>query len=364
MKILHVISDLVIQSGSARMLVSLVPYFVKHGYQVDVLSLTSSESSYRETLEEMGCHCYTLGMKYGIDCKFRFYNILKLIPYLRHYDIVHAHLFPSLYWIVIAKLLSGADCKLVVTEHSSENNRQKFSWLIPIERFVYNHYNIIVAISTAVRNALVKNVAPKTPIVVIENGIDVFKFKQANPVSPYKLGLPDDAVLLIQVARFSREKDQATLLRALTLLPNKFHIMFVGIGELMDEYKRQVLALNLSNRVHFMGLRQDVPALIKSSYILIMSSHFEGFGLAAVEGMAAGKPVIASDVPGLADVVRGAGILFKSHDEHELAAYILKLSEDKEFYKEMSLRCFRRAEEFDVSIMNTKYESMYRNLTI
>ena len=166
----------------------------------------------------------------------------------------------------------------------------------------------------------------------------------------------------MQVSRFAAEKDQMTLIRALKLLPNNYDVVLVGNGELLLQYKQRVKELGLSERVHFLGLRDDVPSILKMADIVVLSSNFEGFGLAAVEGMAAGKPVIASNVPGLAEVVSGAGLLFKLHDEYELADHIQKLSENKEYYEEISRRCFMRAKEFDVAVMNAKYKSLYRNL--
>ena len=72
----------------------------------------------------------------------------------------------------------------------------------------------------------------------------------------------------------------------------------------------------------FLSVREDAISILKASDIVVMSSNFEGFGLAAVEGMAAGKPVIASDVEGLSNIVEGAGLLFEPHNEKDLAAKI------------------------------------------
>lgn len=190
------------------------------------------------------------------------------------------------------------------------------------------------------------------------------KYHDSNKFPASYFSLPMNKKYVVQVARFAAQKDQMTLIRALKLLPDNYDVVLVGNGELLLLHKQRVKELGLDNRVHFLGLRDDVPSILKMTDIVALSSNFEGFGLAAVEGMAAGKPVIASDVPGLAEVVRGAGLLFKLHDERELAAHILKLSEDKEYYEKISQRCFMRAKEFDVSIMNARYEELYKSLLI
>ena len=95
----------------------------------------------------------------------------------------------------------------------------------------------------------------------------------------------------------------------------------------------------------------------------VMSSHWEGFGLAAVEGMAAGKPVIASDIDGLSQVVDGAGLLFPKGDEKALASCILEIYEDKDYYQRLSELSVERAKEFDLSHMVNQYIKIYHRIT-
>lgn len=362
MKILHVINHIGKNSGAAKLLVDLINYQVKAGHKADVVSLVSYEPSYALVLKDLGLSCFTLYSK-PIN-RYNPFSIFKLIPLIRKYDIIHVHLFPSLYWVALAKLLSFSSCKLVYTEHSTLNNRQGKLWLYPLECFIYNRYDKLIAISDAVAAYLHKLAYNRKKVEVIYNGIDVNKYYVAKKLPASYFSLPMNKKYVVQVSRFSAEKDQMTLIRALKLLPDNYDVVLVGNGELLLQHKQIVKELGLDNRVHFLGLRDDVPLILKMADIVVLSSNFEGFGLAAVEGMAAGKPVIASDVPGLAEVVRGAGILFKLHDEHELVTHIQKLSEDKEYYEEIAHRCIMRAKEFDISIMNAKYKNLYRDLIV
>ena len=111
-----------------------------------------------------------------------------------------------------------------------------------------------------------------------------------------------------------------------------------------------------------MSVREDAISILKASDIVVMSSNFEGFGLAAVEGMAAGKPVIASDVEGMSNIVEGAGLLFEPHNEKDLAAKIRLLMEDQLFYKSVSEKCKQRSEKYDVSVMGNRYNQLYQSL--
>jgi glycosyltransferase involved in cell wall biosynthesis len=93
-----------------------------------------------------------------------------------------------------------------------------------------------------------------------------------------------------------------------------------------------------------------------------MSSHWEGFGLAAVEGMASGKPVIASDIDGLREVVSDAGVLFPHEDYQQLATEITKLTTDTDYYQIVATRCHTRALNFDISKMVEGYDKAYKTI--
>ena len=122
MKILHVINHIGKNSGAAKLLVDLIDYQLKADHKADVVSLVSYEPSYALVLKDLGLTCITLYSK-PIN-RYNPFSIFKLIPLIRKYDIVHVHLFPSLYWVALAKFLSFSSVKLVYTEHSTLNNRQ------------------------------------------------------------------------------------------------------------------------------------------------------------------------------------------------------------------------------------------------
>lgn len=120
--------------------------------------------------------------------------------------------------------------------------------------------------------------------------------------------------------------------------------------------------MGLEDRVHFLGIRDDVERILKTSDIIVLSSNWEGFGLAAVEGMAAGKPVIASNVPGLANVVSDAGLLFTKGKDSDLANKINILIENNDLYHKLSLAAEKRAELFSLDKMVDKYIELYNKI--
>ena len=142
-----------------------------------------------------------------------------------------------------------------------------------------------------------------------------------------------------------------------------FELWLVGDGERRAALEQLVEAEGIKDNVRFWGIRTNIPEIMKTADVVVMSSHWEGFGLAAVEGMAAGKPVIASDIDGLSQVVDGAGLLFPKGDEKALASCILEIYEDKDYYQRLSELSVERAKEFDLSHMVNQYIKIYHRIT-
>ena len=108
-----------------------------------------------------------------------------------------------------------------------------------------------------------------------------------------------------------------------------------------------------------LGLRTDVPQILKTADVVVMSSHWEGLSLSNIEGMSAGKPFVASDVNGLREVTDGYGLLFPHEDAEALARIIQRLHDDKTYYQQIAERCYARARQFDIAEMVAKYNEVY-----
>ena len=136
----------------------------------------------------------------------------------------------------------------------------------------------------------------------------------------------------------------------------------IDLASNKQELEDLVIAENISQNTKFWGVRQDIPSILKSSDVIVMSSHFEGLSLSNIEGMSVGKPFIASDVDGLHEITEGAGLLFKHGDYVQLANLILELTNDKELYNKTAEKCLQRARQYDISKMVDGYLSVYQNL--
>lgn len=362
MKILHVINRLN-TGGAEKLIVETLPKYNAAKIKADLLVLNGQEYPFfKELKSQNNCKIFSLGKK-------SIYNplhIFQIIPYLRNYDIIHVHLFPSQYFVVLAKLISFCRTKLIFTEHSTSNRRlNRYLFLRLLDVFIYKQYTKIICISPKVKQVLLGYTKlDQGKFAVIENGINIKKIQNSLPLNikdffnSYNRG---DKILL-QVSSFQEPKDQKTLLRAFALLPDYFKLIFVGVGSTEKECRDLAKNLNLSNRIVFLGTRMDVPRLLKSVDIIVLSSNYEGLSLSSIEAMASGKPFLASDVPGLQEIVTGAGILFPAGNEKILAEEILKLISDENYYDTTVSNCLARAEHFDISKMVAKHISLYEEL--
>lgn len=345
MKVLHIINSLEI-GGAQRLLSDLIPLQIQEGLEVDVLVGEDCESEFSYNIKKSGCDILRLSSK-----NYKSLSSIKSIRrVIKDYDVVHVHLFPSLYLAAIASL--GLKTKLIYTEHSTSNRRREKVWLRPIEQFIYKQYDKIVSISQQTQTALQNWLkAYDKRFIVINNGVDVKKFESV------KCSVNNKS--LIMISRFVAAKDQATVIKALQYLDSTVSLTLVGDGENLDKCKDLAKSIGVDDRVHFLGSRSDIAELISSSYIGIQSSNWEGFGLTAVELMAAGKPVIVSDVDGLRQVVEGAGIIFERGNAKQLAKEIQTILDNKDLYNTLANYCRKRAYCYDISMMANKYNKTY-----
>lgn len=116
----------------------------------------------------------------------------------------------------------------------------------------------------------------------------------------------------------------------------------------------------VEDRVKFLGLRNDIPNILKAADIVVMSSHFEGLSLSSIEGMSSGRPFIASDVDGLHEIVAGNGLLFPHEDAKALADLILQMATDVDARNRVIDACQKKASQYDIKVMAEKYNNLYK----
>lgn len=348
MRVLHVISSLEI-GGAQRLLSDLLPKQKQQGIDVSLLVLKSEDNAFSKKVADAGVPIISLDVK-SFRNPFLAFKVRKVI---RQYDVVHAHLVHALYICSLAA--RGLKTKMVYTEHSTSNNRRGKTYVRPIEKFIYGRYDKLISISQQTQDALQDWLQSNDErFVVINNGVDTKAFANI-----HKEVIPKS---LIMVSRFASSKDQETVIRAMKELDDDITLRLVGDGENLEHCKMVARVCGVEDRVQFFGARADVAELVAESYIGIQSSNWEGFGLTAVEMMAAGKPIIATDVDGLKQVVEGAGVLFSVKDIATLVSHIAWIVENKDCYEKLSIASKLRAMQYDITVTANKYVETYKKV--
>lgn len=357
MKILHVITSLK-TGGAEHLMLELLPRIKAAGHDVTLCLFDGSRTPFLEQFERTGIPVVSFSNGGNV---YNPMNIVKLWRLMRKgWDIVHTHnTAPQLFAAICEVLCSVVIC---TTEHNTSNRRRDWKWYGTIDRWMYSHYAKVICISDAaescLRTHLKKDFGDR--ITTVYNGVNVSGVANAMPAKDLIMGKSKKAVVM--VARFSYQKDHETLIKAMSLLPEDYELWLVGDGDRRPLLESLCKELDVESRVRFLGLRMDVPSVLKAADVIVMSSHFEGLSLSNIEGMSVGKPFIASDVNGLKEVTEGAGLLFPHGDAQALAGMISSLMNDKTLYDKVADRCLQRAKQFDISVMAEGYAKVYEEI--
>ena len=257
-------------------MVDLLPRLRDFNNDVELLLFDGSYTPFYYWLEKEGIKIHSLGViknVYHPIYLFRLYFFLK-----KHkFDIVHTHnTAPQLYSAVVSCFYHITLC---TTEHSTYNRRRAWKYYTPIDRWMYSRYKEIICISDAAEANIREHLKKKVQnIYTIYNGVDINKVTSASTNTD--LREHNKRYVLIMVARYTYQKDQDTLIRAMALLPKEdYELWLVGDGERRSILENLCKELNVDDRVRFLGIRMDVPSLLKAADIVIMSSHLEGLSL-------------------------------------------------------------------------------------
>jgi glycosyltransferase involved in cell wall biosynthesis len=339
-KIIHITNDLQRLGGVQRLLVDLMT--LQHTQFKFEVILTRGENEYQDELKTLGIDVYHK----------RDLGLWGIIKRLNNADLVHTHLFPSIY---IAYLTSTPT---IVTEHNPHYRRRDLPLVKTLERFLYKKFIKIICISNGVKQAFLKDIKiNKSKVFVVNNGVNLERFSRKNKVykaniSNYKIGM---------VGRFAPQKDIKTLIKLMTLLDGTYELHLAGDGEFRKENEDYSTSLNVQNKVIFHGVVDDIPGFLNSLDIYVQSSHWEGFGIAVVEAMAAGLPTLATNVNGLNNVI-GRDNLFEVGDTSSLAKKVLSLSQSKNLYDEYAKYSVQQSAKFSISYTAINYSKIYNEL--
>ena len=358
LKVLHVITSLR-TGGAERLMVDLLPRLRERGLVVELAVLDGTQTDFYSALEALGIRIHVLGM--GVRAMHSPRCIPALRRLMRQFDVIHTHNTPCQFFVAIASVGMKQAPKLVTTEHSTMNRRRNNFLFRLLDKWMYERYNKIIGVSDSTTLSLLNYLHGLQQSITINNGIAVDAFLHATAAQDIMEAFGQNKRLVMSAA-FRYPKDHETVIRALHLLPNNYHLLLAGDGERRTMVEDFVEQEQLSQRVHFLGNRNDVANVLKAADVIVMSSRYEGLSLSSLEGLASGRPVVASDVPGLREIVGDAGLLFPQGDAQALAKTILDLEENATLCQKTIETGLQRARQYDISTMIEAYWQVYQNL--
>jgi glycosyltransferase involved in cell wall biosynthesis len=228
-----------------------------------------------------------------------------------------------------------------------------------VERALRPLTTVTVCVSENERQAgLAARACDERTTIVIRNGVNTRALQVAGPKTA--------TARLVMVGRLQAPKDPITLLRALALLPAlELEAVLVGDGPERSAVEEEIRRLGLGSAVRLLGERTDVPELLATADVFVLSTWSEGLPLSVLEAMAAGLPVIASNVGGIPELVSDgvSGVLVPPGDPDALAEAIERLVGDRFLAQKLGHAGRRRvAESFDLEAVREAHLALYRRL--
>lgn len=350
--------------GAEKMLINLVVSLVPGDY-TSIIGLMK-DGWLSRVLSDLGYETLILPHKRSIDFEFS-RNLLSVIK-RKKIDLMHAHEFAMNTFGSLASAATGVP--IVATVHGKNYYGEK--WWRRLAYRLVSRQSRMIAVSDDIAEFLAHDIGiSRRKIMTIHNGIQTDLFITDDSArAQYRsfFGLQEGQPLIGTVGSLYPVKGHTFLLNALAIVKESVpdvKALIVGRGFLLDQLKSEALSLGLGRNIEFLGFREDIPKLIQAMDIFVLPSLSEGHPLALLEAMASQKPVVATDVGGLREVVEDgkAGILVPPKDPRALADKIMMLIKNKELAQEMAISGrIRVVKVFDIKNTVKKYMDIYNQL--
>jgi glycosyltransferase involved in cell wall biosynthesis len=345
MKVLHVhrIGGI---GGSERHLLTLLPALAERGVDVRFLGLDDTSRAPDPFYEALTVPYARIPASRDIDPRLA----LRVRRETRNADLVHTHLVHAdVYGALGAR-------RLVSTKHNDDPFRAgAFRF---VERALTRRASKVIAITDALARFQVERVGlPADKLEVIHYGLDELPAAWgSNPAD----GVASDARVLLAVCRLEPQKGLDVAIRALPEIRARHpHAELVVLGEGAQRSELEQLAKSLQVPVHFLGRVPDVAAWLRRADLLVHPARWEGFGLALLEAMLASKPIVATNVSSIPEIVADGetGLLVPPDDARALAAAVTRLLDEPGSYGEQGRN--RAESEFSVARMTERTLALY-----
>lgn len=360
--------------GMEKLLYDLVEKMDKQLVSSTICCLDNKLGYFGEELRRLGYPVYTLQRKPGID--WTLIRELMAVIQQENVDVIHAQQYSPFFYAAMTSLYSKLPRskpfpKLMYTVHGIAYPHQKRMKRMVANPLLNRFVQEIITISNDTKSklAMYENF-PIQRIRVIYNGIDFNRFSQKIDPAAKKqsLGVSSDCKVIGVVARLDPIKNHAMLLRAFQKIMQKMpetELFIVGNGPEEKPLKALAQSLNIMEKTHFLGMRNDVSELLHIFNVSVLPSFSEGMSVTLLEAMGAGVPVVATNVGGNPEVVidQETGYLVPNDNEQEMTATLLRLLQDPETCQRIGNAGKQRAyARFTLEKMVQAYTDLYLKL--
>ncbi len=334
MRILHLSSARSL-GGGERHLADLVCALRARGH--DVYAALRQRSPLRDELAALpAANILTLRLRNSLDLT----SAMELARHVRDHkiEIVHAHVARD-YPLAALAVWRNRQAKLIITRHVLFR-------LNRLHALTFRQARRVIAVSHAVEHALIaQKIFPARKITVIPNGIDFRRFDASlqgfdRETFRRRMNIPQGSSLVGIVGEIKRQKGHEDYLRAAAIIAREktsVHFIIAGADTTGTDAHRAALErlineLGLKSRVHFTGWLDEIAPLMAALDVYVSASHTESFGLAIVEAMAAGLPVVATATEGAREIIDNeeTGVIVSIGNPEALASAVLHLLKDKD----------------------------------
>lgn len=316
-----------------------------------------------ERMEALGVPCRRLEMRSRFDRKAA-RRLAKLCKEW-NIDVIHTHYLRENYIAMLSKRWNPG-VSVVYTSHFIMAN----NWYTKLSnRLLSPRQDRVISVCTVGKESLVRNGLDGRKISVIFNAVDPAFWQTPEPSTlRQELQIPEGTLVMLCASRFADDKGHAYLIDSVALLKRQtqapFLLVLAGDGELLEPAKAQAAALGLEREIRFIGFRKDMKNLYRGSDLYVNSSRHEALSFLLIEAMAAGLPVIATDMGGNRDIVNpenDCGLLVEYNRPASMAAAMQTLLENPDLLARYRAGALRTVEEkFNLRKMALQTLDVYR----
>lgn len=281
------------------------------------------------------------------------------------FDIVHTHSTEA--GIIGRFAASIANVPIVIhTVHgvpfASDRNDILNRFVLYCERAAARRTDCLITNADAIAEEyLTRDIGRENQYRTVYSGIHLDDFHQATPAED----VSGDGIRIVMVGRLADGKGFEDLITAVEQLPrDKISVYFVGDGPLKDQLQKEIDERGLSDTIHLLGYRTDIPEILAACDIFVLPSYREGTPRVITEAMASGLPVVATNIAGVPEQIEDGvnGILIEPGDVNTLVAGLQQLIESPELRQQYAASSRERVERFSIQQMLTDIDSIYQDL--